>query len=120
MVTWLDERWYAEGDASRFPTRYRANTNKTLGVLAATAGLEVASITLFEGRPEYARIHPVLYVFGTLYERLVNGAEWARFSGSSLTASSQSHFDDNCRRGGGSQRGEAAKIGVSHRMDSLL
>ena len=36
-------------------------------------GFEVEAIELVEGRPEYLRIHPVTYVAGLAYERLVNG-----------------------------------------------
>jgi SAM-dependent methyltransferase len=76
---WINQR-RGRDHADTFPTRYLANTNKTLGALAATAGLEVAAIASVEGRPEYARINPLLYTFGWLYERLVNSADWgARF-----------------------------------------
>ena len=63
-------------ETDTFPTRYLANTRTTLGALAAIAGLEVASVVSVESRPEYARIHPALYVFGRVYERIVNSADW--------------------------------------------
>ena len=72
---WINGR-RGRAHADTFPTRYLANTNRTLGELAETAGLEVACIASVEGRPEYARINPALYVFGRLYERLVNSANW--------------------------------------------
>jgi SAM-dependent methyltransferase len=72
---WINGR-RGRAHADTFPTRYLANTNRALGALADAAGLKVACITSVEGRPEYARINPVLYVFGRLYERLVNSADW--------------------------------------------
>ena len=72
---WINRR-RGRRDADTFPTRYLANTGTALRVLAATAGLEAASIVSVESRPEYARINPALYVFGRAYERIVNSADW--------------------------------------------
>ena len=72
---WINWRRGRRG-ADTFPTRYRANTRTALGVLAANAGLDVASVVSVESRPEYTRISPVLYVFGRLYERIVNSTDW--------------------------------------------
>ena len=55
-----------------FPTRYRANTGPVLRRLADEAGLDVVSIEYLEGRPEYMRLFAAMYLFGWLYERLVN------------------------------------------------
>jgi SAM-dependent methyltransferase len=55
-----------------FPTLYRANSPGRLRKLAREAGLDVVSIELVEGRPEYLRISPLSYVAGLLYERAVN------------------------------------------------
>ena len=45
---------------------------ETCGSTPRRAGLEVVDFALIEGRPEYLRLSPVTYVFGWLYERLVN------------------------------------------------
>ena len=55
-----------------FPTRYRANTPADIARLARRAGLEVETIELVEGRPEYLRLTAPTYVVGWMYERLVN------------------------------------------------
>ena len=76
---WINGR-RGRHEAHTFPTRYLANTRSTLGSLAVIAGLEVGSVISVESRPEYARINPALYVFGLIYERIVNSADWgARF-----------------------------------------
>lgn len=58
-----------------FPTLYRANTASKVSSLAALSGFEVARISRVEGRPEYARITPITYLAGFLYERIVNATE---------------------------------------------
>lgn len=55
-----------------FPTLYRANLPAHVARIAARAGLQVESIELHEGRPEYLRMTAPTYAFGWLYERLVN------------------------------------------------
>ncbi len=55
-----------------FPTLYLANTASRVSQLAAQAGFRVERISRIEGRPEYMRITPITYVFGFLYERIVN------------------------------------------------
>ena len=72
---WINAR-RGRNHADTFPTRYLANTGTALGALATVAGLEVASIVSVESRPEYARINPALYVFGRVYERIVNSSDW--------------------------------------------
>ena len=59
-------------DDDTFPTLYRANTPREVRRHAAAAGLDVHSIELVEGRPEYLRPWPPLYLLGWLYERAVN------------------------------------------------
>jgi hypothetical protein len=61
--------------ASTFETYYKANTIRTLRQLAAEAGLVPEEVRFVEWRPEYCRLHPVLYACGIAYERLVNSAE---------------------------------------------
>jgi SAM-dependent methyltransferase len=55
-----------------FPTRYRANSRRSIAELARQAGLKVETIELIEGRPEYTRIFCPLYLLGIVYERVVN------------------------------------------------
>jgi SAM-dependent methyltransferase len=59
-----------------FPTLYRANTKRATRRHARAAGLEPREFHLIEGRPEYLRLSPLTYLFGWLYERLVNSSEW--------------------------------------------
>ena len=55
-----------------FPTLYRANTPRQINELAKGSGLYVEYIELIEGRPEYTRLTTLTYLFGILYERIVN------------------------------------------------
>jgi len=55
-----------------FPTRYLANSPRRISSLASASGLSVEFIELIEGRPEYARLTAITYLFGFLYERIVN------------------------------------------------
>jgi len=68
---WFNRLRGRDGE-NTFPTRYRANTPGEIRRLAASAGLEVVTIELIEGRPEYLRFSAITYVFGACYERLVN------------------------------------------------
>jgi SAM-dependent methyltransferase len=68
---WVNKR-RGRAEEDTFPTRYRANTASAVRRLAATAGLVVGQLRAIEGRPEYARVHPVSYLVGRLYERAVN------------------------------------------------
>jgi SAM-dependent methyltransferase len=58
--------------ADTFPTRYRINSTAAVRRAAARCGLQVKSIELIEGRPEYLRFNALAYVLGWLYERAVN------------------------------------------------
>lgn len=58
--------------ADTFPTRYLANSRRVLVRLAASSGLGVELLELIEGRPEYLRFSPLTYLFGYMYERMVN------------------------------------------------
>lgn len=55
-----------------FPTKYLANSSGQIRELAKGSGLHVESINLIEGRPEYTRLTALTYLFGFLYERMVN------------------------------------------------
>ena len=59
-------------ETDTFPTYYRANSKEQVKKLADRAGLELVSIERIEGRPEYLRLAAITYVFGLLYERIVN------------------------------------------------
>lgn len=70
---WLNrKRGRLEEDT--FPTMYRCNSKRQLLNIASQSGLEVESIDLVEGRPEYMRISGFTYIFGLFYERLVNSS----------------------------------------------
>ena len=62
-----------------FPTRYRCNTRSDVARHAAAAALRVREVRFVEGRPEYLRLTALTYLFGYLYERIVNLS--ALFSG---------------------------------------
>jgi len=55
-----------------FPTLYRANTPQAIAAIAARTGFRMRDCRVIEGRPEYLRLTAFTYVFGWLYERLVN------------------------------------------------
>ncbi len=68
---WINrKRGRAEVDT--FPTLYRANSRSAIRKLAQKAGFEVSNVEFFELRPEYLRIHPLTYLGGYAYERVVN------------------------------------------------
>jgi ubiquinone/menaquinone biosynthesis C-methylase UbiE len=55
-----------------FPTYYRVNSISDQRNIAEKCGLIVKDILTVEARPEYMRIHFIPYLFGIMYERLVN------------------------------------------------
>lgn len=59
-------------ESDTFPTQYRVNTPKAIETCANRSGLKVEEILLIEGRPEYLRISFISYLFGLIYERIVN------------------------------------------------
>jgi SAM-dependent methyltransferase len=61
-------------EADTFPTLYRANTVRTVNLLAAASGMCVERLDRIEGRPEYLRMNALTYLFGAGYERLVNAS----------------------------------------------
>ncbi len=58
-----------------FPTVYACNRKRDILQVAAAAGFKVVAFEMIEGRPEYLRLHPLLYVVGLAYERIVNRYE---------------------------------------------
>ena len=61
-----------------FPTVYKLNSPKCIQRQADASGLSLSYVELVEGRPEYLRFNPVSYLFGILYERLVNKFRFLR------------------------------------------
>ena len=59
-----------------FPTAYRANSRKSIQSISTSAGFKISDLILTEGRPEYMRVSIFLYIFGIIYERIVNSAEF--------------------------------------------
>jgi ubiquinone/menaquinone biosynthesis C-methylase UbiE len=55
-----------------FPTCYLSNSVEQVTDLAAKTGLEIVDSQRVEGRPEYLRFSFVTYLFGLLYESIVN------------------------------------------------
>ncbi len=55
-----------------FPTLYNMNTKKAVSFYAQKNGFRVMTIDHVEGRPEYLRINAVMYLFGVVYEKIVN------------------------------------------------
>lgn len=55
-----------------FPTLYRSNTEADVHRIAQASGMVLRRVDFIEGRPEYLRVFALTYVFGWLYERLVN------------------------------------------------
>ncbi len=58
-----------------FETQYRCNSPGQVRKYQKQTGFELKEIHLWEGRPEYLRIFWPLYVFGLIYERIVNASE---------------------------------------------
>lgn len=57
-----------------FPTCYQCNSAKDVERLSRSSGLEVRTIELIEGRPEYLRFNALTYACGRIYERFVNSS----------------------------------------------
>jgi len=55
-----------------FPTLYRCNTKADVMKYARKVGFAIEKIQFVEGRPEYLRLTALTYLFGFLYERIVN------------------------------------------------
>ena len=55
-----------------FPTQYRCNTETDVCRHAVAAGLTLERVQFIEGRPEYLRLFAITYIFGFLFERIVN------------------------------------------------
>jgi len=65
-------RWRGVPERDVFPTLYRANTAGRLRRLFEGAGLTGERLERIETEPEYLAFHPLAYMLGVGYERLVN------------------------------------------------
>jgi len=70
----LVNRLRGRANVDTFPTRYLINSRRDVRLLALRCGLGVERIQLIEGRPEYLRFSAITYLFGWLYERVVNSS----------------------------------------------
>jgi SAM-dependent methyltransferase len=59
-----------------FPTTYKCNSKLLVKKHVKDSGLEVKSILLIEGRPEYLRLSALAYFVGYIYERIVNSMDF--------------------------------------------
>ena len=57
-----------------FPTFYRLNTAREIERQFCGAGFKLPNITAIEVEPHYLKFHPVAYLAGVAYERLVNAS----------------------------------------------
>jgi len=55
-----------------FPTHYKLNSKKDIKKQLNKYGFKNTTIKLVEGRPEYLRLSAITYLFGILFERIVN------------------------------------------------
>lgn len=58
-----------------FPTRYLANSKGDVLNICRKSGFATLEVLHIEDRPEYMRISSVTYLFGLLYERIVNSTK---------------------------------------------
>ena len=58
-----------------FSTYYKANSFMQVCQLAKKTGFVSEQIDRIEGRPEYLRMTMITYLFGMIYERIVNSSE---------------------------------------------
>ncbi len=76
---WIN-RLRGRHETDTFPTHYLCNSPTQVRKIAADSGLQIDSLELIEGRPEYLRITTLTYLMGLAYERLVNAVPYlARF-----------------------------------------
>ena len=76
---WVN-RLLGRHETDTFPTSYLCNSRAQLRQIAANSGLQIESLELIKGRPEYLRITTLTSLVGLVYERLVNALPFlARF-----------------------------------------
>ena len=66
-------------EADTFPTLYRINDRRRMKLLAAGSGFRLCGLEEIETKPDYLAFHPLAYLLGIAYERVVNRSE--RFAG---------------------------------------
>lgn len=67
-------------EVDTFPTRYRANGATAIIDLSKSIRFDVRGLERIEGRPEYLRMFAFSYIFGLVYEKIVNShAIFSRF-----------------------------------------
>ena len=71
---WFNER-RGRVEADTFPTCYRVNDVRSIPRLAARSGFQVADLEQIETKPDYLAFHPIPYLAGIAYERLVNRSQ---------------------------------------------
>ena len=71
---WFNKKRGRE-EQDTFPTCYRCNSKRQIEEALQDSGLELHELQYWEGRPEYTRVFPLMYVLGIGYERLVNSTE---------------------------------------------
>jgi len=74
---WVN-RLRGRSESDTYTTKYRANSLGALRRLATAKNFKIVEMDLIEGRPEYLRLFWPAYVFGVLYERLVNSISFLR------------------------------------------
>lgn len=58
-----------------FPTKYQSNSRGDIKNIGMLAGFSAVQVKIVEGRPEYLRLSLVTYIFGIIYEKIVNSSE---------------------------------------------
>jgi SAM-dependent methyltransferase len=74
---WFNAR-RGRGEVDTMPTRYRANDRRTLERLAQRSGYRIERLQLVEPRPSYLEFHPLAYLAGVAYARVVSSSQHLR------------------------------------------
>jgi SAM-dependent methyltransferase len=69
---WLVSRMEGRNEADTFPTRYRANSLRTIRRLAAATGLTVEAEHCLGQYPTYFMFNPALFLLGCAYDKQVS------------------------------------------------
>ena len=57
-----------------FSTFYKFNNKSSIEKICNNCAMSMGSLCVVEGRPEYMRLSVVTYIFGLIYERIVNSS----------------------------------------------
>jgi SAM-dependent methyltransferase len=75
-------RGYPPGDHDPWPTYYRLNSFFTVELEGHQAGFDRVEVTMWEPPPHYLVFHPIPFIVGVGYERMVNSSEaWSGLRG---------------------------------------